>query len=161
MSGIEIAGLVLGGVPVAFQAAIEAWRVLDDTISFDDDTEDLAIRLETAKAHLGLWAAKAGLTNGKWAPALVSLEELIEKILRRIGDLIVKVEQQGQKYGIFAEKPKQPDSRKVTATMIQMRRSLHTIITGSKTSLEKLLEEEASLHSKVEHNKPSFSRRLY
>src|SRR5262249_53929570 len=97
MSGIEIAGIMLGVVPVAFKAAVEAWRVLDDAISFDDDTEDLVIRLETIKAHLGIWAAKAGLTNGKLAPALVPLEELLERTLKRIRDLVVEVEQQGQK----------------------------------------------------------------
>jgi hypothetical protein len=162
MSGIEIAGIVLGVVPVAFKAAIEAWRVLDDAISFDDDTEDLVIRLETIKAHLGIWAAKAELTNGKLAPALVPLEELLERTLKRIRDLVVEVEQQGQKYGIVAKEPGQPDSKKVTATVIQMRRSLHSIITGSrsKTGLEKLLEEEASLHSKAEHNETSFPKRL-
>ncbi len=163
MSGIEIAVLVVRVVPVAFKAAVEAWRILDDAITFDDDTEDLAIRLETVKAHLGIWAANSGLTNGKLVPALLPLEELLERTLRRIRDLIIEVEQQGKKYGIVTKEPGESGSKRMTAAVIQMRRSLHSIITSSRseTNLGNLVEREVSSYSKAERNETSVSRRVY
>ncbi|KAF2194152.1 hypothetical protein K469DRAFT_455938, partial [Zopfia rhizophila CBS 207.26] len=156
-------GLVVGVVPVAFKAAVEAWRTLDDAITFDDDTENLIIRLETLKAHLAIWAAKARLTNGKLVPALLPLEELLERTLRRIRDLVIEVEQQGKKYGIVTKVPGESDSKRATAAIIQMRRSLHSIITSSrsKTNLGNLVEGEASPQLKAERNETSVSRRVY
>src|SRR3954452_7548647 len=109
MSGIEVTGVVLGVVPIAFKAAVEAWITLDDAISFDDDTEDLVIRLETVKARLGIWATKAGLTDGELISSLHPVEELLERTVRRIRDLVIEVEHQGKKYGIVAKEPHESD----------------------------------------------------
>lgn len=162
MSGIELAGLVVGVVPIAFKATVEAWRILDDAVTFDGDTTDLIIRLETVKAHLGIWAAKAGLTNGKLIPALIPLEELLERTLWRIRDLIEEVDQRGKKYGLFPEDSEEHDSRSAIATVIQMRRSLQSILTSSRsnTNLENLVEGELSLQSKADRNEASIARRM-
>ncbi|RMZ76423.1 hypothetical protein DV737_g4795, partial [Chaetothyriales sp. CBS 132003] len=163
MSGIEVTGVVLGVVPIAFKAAIEAWRTLDDTISFDDDTEDLIIRLETVKARLGIWATKAGLTDGELRSSLHPVEELLERTVRRIRDLVIEVEQQGKKYGIVAKEPGESDSKRVTAAVVQMRRSLHSIITSSrsKSNLVQQAGREASLQSTAQRAETSVSRRVY
>lgn len=163
MSGLEVAGVVLGAVPIAFKAAVEAWRTLDDAISFDDDTEDLIIRLETVKARLGIWATKAGLTDGELISSLHSVEELLERTVRRIRDLVIEVEQQGKKYGIVTKEQGESDSKRVTAAVIQMRRSLHSIVTSSrsKSNLVQLAEREATLQSTAQRGETSASRRVY
>ncbi|KIW69152.1 hypothetical protein PV04_05045 [Phialophora macrospora] len=163
MSGIEVAGIVLGVVPITFKAAVEAWRTLDDAISFDDDTEDLIIRLETVKARLGIWATRAGLTDGELISSLYPVEELLERTVRRIRDLVIEVEQQGKKYGIVAKEPGESDSKRVTAAVAQMRRSLQSIITSSrsKTNLAQLAEREASLQSTARRGETGVSRRVY
>lgn len=161
MSGIELAGLVIGSVPVVFKAAIEAWRALDDSVTFDGDTEDIVIRLETAKAHLGIWAAKAGLVNGKLVASLTPVEELLERTLQRIRDLFMEVEQQGKKYGIATKDTGEPGSRRATTLVTQMRCSLNSIIANSKSRTNSvfLVEGEAS-SSKTERNETGISRRL-
>ncbi|KAK5065196.1 hypothetical protein LTR84_001033 [Exophiala bonariae] len=163
MSGLEVAGVVLGVVPIAFNAAVEAWRTLDDTISFDDDTEDLVIRLETVKARLGIWASKAGLADGELIAPLHPVEELLERTVRRIRDLIFEIEQQGEKYGIVVKQPGGPDSKRMSAAVIQMRRSLSAIITSSrsKSSLALQVEKEVSAQSMAKRAATSVSRRMY
>jgi hypothetical protein len=84
MSGLELPGLLVGVIPLIFKTTVEAWKVLDDTISFSDDSEDLTIRLETVKAHLGIWAMKAGLAEGNLLSSLLPFEELIARTLKRI-----------------------------------------------------------------------------
>lgn len=163
MSGIEVAGFVLGVVPIAFKAAVEAWRTLDDAISFDDDTEDLIIRLETVKARLGIWATKAGLTDGELISSLHPVEELLERTVRRIRDLVIAVEQHGQKYGIVATESRESDSKRVTTAVVQMRRSLRSIITSSrnKSDIVQLAEREALLQSTAQRGETGVSRRVY
>ncbi|RMZ78799.1 hypothetical protein DV738_g3605, partial [Chaetothyriales sp. CBS 135597] len=163
MSGIDIAATVLGVVPVAFKAAIEAWEILDDTLSYDGDTEDLIIRLETVKARLGIWAAKAGLTDGELRSPFHPVEELLERTMSRIRDLIIEVEQQGKKYGIVASVPSDSDSKRSTAAVAQMRRSLHSIMTSSrpKSNLVQLAAREASLQSGSRKSERSVSKRAY
>ena len=100
MSGLEITGLVFGVAPVVFKAAVEAWKVLDETVSFADDAEDLSIRLETVKVHLGLWAARSGLTEGTLDEGLAPFEELIARTLNRICDLVTEAKQKGTKFGL-------------------------------------------------------------
>ena len=112
MSGLEIVGVVVGVVPIIFKAAGAAWETLDKTISFDEDTEDLGIRLETVKAHLGIWAGKAGVTQGQLLDALMPFEELIARTLRRVCDLVEEVEGEGQKYGIFVREVTPSDNRR-------------------------------------------------
>lgn len=131
MSGLELPGLVFGVVPLVLKAAVEAWKVLDDTVSFSEDAEDLIIRLETVKAHLGIWATKAGLIDGELHESLVPLEELIARTLRRICDLLTEVKQQSVKYGL-AVVDKQEKRKKNTALAIaQMRRSLRSVTSQS------------------------------
>lgn len=158
-----MAGVVLGVVPIAFQAAVEAWRVLDDTISFDDDTEDLIIRLETVKARIGIWATKAGLIDGELTASLHPVEELLERTVRRIRDLVTEVQKQGEKYGIVAKEPGGSDSKRVTAAVIQIRRSLNAIITSSrsKPNLTQLVHREASLQFTVKPGDISVPRRVF
>ncbi|KAF1977220.1 hypothetical protein BU23DRAFT_527657 [Bimuria novae-zelandiae CBS 107.79] len=145
MSGFELPGFVVGVVPLVLKSAIEAWKVLDDTISFSEDSEDLIIRLETVKAHLGIWATKAGLTDGELLDSLVPLEELIARTLRRIRDLVTELERQGAKYGLVVFEAQGNDTRSTTATIVQMRRSLRSIIRASrKTNIAARLEAEAA-----------------
>ena len=61
MSGFEVAGVAIGIAPIVFKAVAESMRILEDTIRFDDDAEDLVIRIETAKAHMRIWATRVGL----------------------------------------------------------------------------------------------------
>lgn len=163
MSGLEIPGLVFGVVPVVFNAAIEAWKVLDDTVSFVDDTEDLGIRLETVKAHLGIWAARSGLTDGKLDEVLVPFEELIARTLNRICDLVTEAKQKGDKYGLSVVEEK--EASKGNAAIFQMRRSLHLITSKSRASQSKIaagLEAEAARLSISQHETdPSFSRKVF
>lgn len=132
MSGLKVPGLIIGVVPLVLKATIEAWKILDDTISFSDDNEDLAIRLETLKAHLGVWAMRVGLNEGGLLPALVPFEELIEQTLKRICDLITSIKLQRKKYGLM---PAEEDSSKrkwTNTTIIQMRLSLHGALSGGR-----------------------------
>ncbi|KAF2641384.1 hypothetical protein P280DRAFT_469011 [Massarina eburnea CBS 473.64] len=148
MSGIpEIIGIVVGVAPVIFKATVETWKAVDDAIDFDDDAEDLIIRLERTKAHLGIWAAKAGLTAGELVDSLHPFDELIVRILERIRDLFAEVEQQGQKYGLVPKDSK--DSKTITATVIQMRKSLHSIMSNSstKSSIVRLVEKRAAVQT--------------
>ncbi|RMD41996.1 hypothetical protein DV735_g3113, partial [Chaetothyriales sp. CBS 134920] len=163
MSGIDIAATVIGIVPVAFKAAIEAWQMLEDALAYDGDTEDLIIRLETVKARLGIWATKAGLTDGELLSSFHPVEELLERTVSRIRDLIIEVEQQGKKYGIVAKEPSDPDPKRATAAVVQMRRSLHSIITGSrsKSNLVQLAAREASLQLAPRSSEKSVSKRAY
>lgn len=49
MSGLEAAGVAIGIAPIVFKAIIEGLRFLDDTIYFDDDTEDFISGLRQQK----------------------------------------------------------------------------------------------------------------
>jgi hypothetical protein len=145
MSGLEIVGLAVGVVPIVFQAALTAWKTLDDTISFSDDTEDLAIRLETVKAHLGIWALKVGLTQGKLNDALVPFEELIARTLKRVCDLVVQVEREGDRYGLVTTEHDVQDNKKSSKAVVQMRRSLvYMVGLKGKTNVADMVETEAS-----------------
>ncbi|CAN9284931.1 unnamed protein product [Alternaria alternata] len=79
MSGFEVAGVAIGIAPIVFKAVAESMRILEDTVRFDDDTEPLVIRIETAKAHLSIWATSVGLVEGELVPALHPLGDLIPK----------------------------------------------------------------------------------
>ncbi|KAF1828400.1 hypothetical protein BDW02DRAFT_574900 [Decorospora gaudefroyi] len=155
MSGFELPGFVVGVVPLVLKSVIIAWKVLDDTISFSDDTEDLIIRLETVKAQLGIWAKRSGLTGGELLDSLVPLEELIARTLKRICDLITRVEQQGSQYGLLVVDNGEKMKRDTTAAVIQMRRSLRSIISNSRsnqTNLTARLEVEATQQARPKRN---------
>jgi len=161
MSGLEIVGVVVGVVPIIFKAAGAAWETLDKTISFDEDTEDLGIRLETVKAHLGIWAGKAGVTQGQLLDALMPFEELIARTLRRMCDLVKEVEGEGQKYGIFVREVTPSDNRRRSETVIQISRSFHSVMASLKerAGVSTLLEREASMQRTGTES--SVSRRVF
>lgn len=165
MSGLELPGLIVGVVPLALKATVEAWKVLDDTISFSDDSEDLTIRLETSKAHLGVWAMKVGLTEGELLSALLPFEELIARTLNRICELITEVEQQGTKYGVKTTDTGITSRRRTNAAVIQMRRSLHTALSkakSQKTTLAVRIEADATLIANSEYkDEPNVLRKIY
>ncbi|KAF2444503.1 hypothetical protein P171DRAFT_432521 [Karstenula rhodostoma CBS 690.94] len=147
MSGLELPGLIVGVVPLVLKATVEAWKVLDDTISFSDDSEDLLIRLETLKAHLGIWAKKVGLTEGDLLSALLPFEELIARTLNRICVLVTEVEQQGGKFGLRTADTGDGSKKRTSSAIIQMRKSLHTALTGArsqKTSIAAKIEADAA-----------------
>jgi len=161
MSGLEIVGVVVGIVPIVFKAAGAAWKTLDNTISFDEDTEDLGIRLETVKAHLGIWAGKSGVTQGQLLDALMPFEELIARTLRRVCDLVEEVEGEGQKYGIFVREVTPSDNRRRSETVIQISRSFHSVMASLKerAGVSTLLEREASMQRTGTES--SVSRRVF
>ncbi|KAF2675890.1 hypothetical protein K458DRAFT_196182 [Lentithecium fluviatile CBS 122367] len=162
MSGLEIAGVVIGVVPPIFQAAGAAWKTLDDTITFDGDTEDLGIRLEYVKAHLGIWATKAGLTQGQLVEALVPQQELIARTLNRVRDLVEEVQQEGKKYGLVGKEAEQTDEKKKSEAVPQMRRSLISsmmALRGRRTAVAILLEKEGSVRQ-TEKNETKMLRRV-
>jgi hypothetical protein len=161
MSGLELGGLVVGVVPI-LQAAIAAWETLDDTVGFDADSEDVAIRLETVKARLGIWAAKTGLAQGELSEALVPFEELIARTLKRVRDLMVEVEKEGAKYGLVARpKDNEEVEERKSKAIVQMRRSLVSIVgTKVKTSVAAQIEKEATAAQRSENNATKASRRV-
>ena len=165
MSGLELPGLVFGVVPLVLKAAVEAWKVLDDTVSFSDDTEDLIIRLETVKAHLGIWATKAGLTDGELHESLVPLEELIARTLRRICDLLTEVKQQREKYGLITVDNDTKKKASTAAAVVQMRRSLRSVITKSapiQSNIAAAVEAEAvRLGTSKTSEDPNVFERVY
>ncbi|KAF1949766.1 hypothetical protein CC80DRAFT_428369 [Byssothecium circinans] len=160
MAGLaESIGAVVGVAPVIFKATIETWKAIDDMMDFDDDTEDLIIRLETAKAHLGIWATQAGLTDGKLVPSLRPVEELVVRTLKRIRDLVAEVEQQGKKYGLDAKEPGHPKT--ITATVIQLRRSLQSVVTNSRAKGIARMVEEATAQPTALRNDISVTKRVF
>ncbi|KAF9731733.1 hypothetical protein PMIN01_10750 [Paraphaeosphaeria minitans] len=164
MSGLELPGLIVGVVPLALKATVEAWKVLDDTISFSDDSEDLNIRLETLKAHLGIWAMKAGLTEGDLLSALLPFEELIERTLNRICELITEVELQGTKYGFEASEAGNASRKKTNAAIMQMRKSLHAALSSTrspKMNIATRIEADAPRIASLEHeDRPNILRKI-
>ncbi|OAG11163.1 uncharacterized protein CC84DRAFT_411 [Paraphaeosphaeria sporulosa] len=164
MSGLEIPGLVVGVVPLALKATVEAWKVLDDTVSFSDDSEDLVIRLETLKAHLGIWAMKAGLTEGGLLSALLPFEELIERTLKRICELVTEVELQGTKYGLKPPETGSGNTKRTNAAIVQMRKSLHAALSNTKsprTNIAVKIEADAARIANPERkDEPNVLRRI-
>jgi hypothetical protein len=160
MSGLELPGLLVGVIPLIFKTTVEAWKVLDDTISFSDDSEDLTIRLETVKAHLGIWAMKAGLAEGNLLSSLLPFEELIARTLNRICALITEVEQQRTKYGLKAMETQDVSKKRTNAAIIQMRRSLHNALSRAishKPNLAVQIEADAVQMANLQHHDdPSF-----
>jgi hypothetical protein len=144
MSGFEVAGVAIGIAPIVFKAVAESMRILEDTIRFDDDAEDLVIRIETAKAHLSIWATSVGLVEGELVPALHPLSDLIVRTLKRIELLVTNLEQQGNTYGLELRDATVPESKKTSAMAVQMRRSLHRVLRRSdpKRNLEVLIQAE-------------------
>ena len=159
MSGIEVAGLVFGVVPILFKATVEAWQVLDEAIAFHDDIEDCAIRLETVKARLGIWATRTGLINGTLTPTLQPLEELLERTLKRIHDLVSEAKRHGDRYGMKSNDVPCAAGRRLTSAVSQMRRSLNAAILSSRAGSE--LAASMAAGSKPILNSSSMSKRLY
>ncbi|KAM7214472.1 Prion-inhibition and propagation domain containing protein [Rhypophila decipiens] len=149
MSGLEV-GLAVA--PVVFKLTIASWKVIDDTLSFTEDAQDLAVRVERAKGLLTIWASQSGLTEGTLLPALRPLDEVIARTLDRIKDLILDLKRDGKKYGLSSVTETQSDERRVaSAAIFQMRRSLHAIVRNSSvdSDLWQLLDQEASQQSGV------------
>ncbi|CAN9146804.1 unnamed protein product [Alternaria sp. RS040] len=152
MSGFEVAGVAISIAPIVFKTVAESMRILEDTIRFDDDTEDLVIRIETAKAHLSIWATRVGLVEGELVPALHPLSSLIVRTLKRIELPVTNLEQKGNRYGLELRDATDPESKKTSAMAMQMRRSLHCVLRKSdpKINLETLIQAEQLKESGTE-----------
>ncbi|RYN51787.1 hypothetical protein AA0114_g5420 [Alternaria tenuissima] len=163
MSGFEVAGVAIGIAPIVFKAVAESMRILEDTIRFDDDAEDLVIRIETAKAHLSIWATRVGLVEGELVPALHPLSDLIVRTLKRIDLLMTNLEQQGDTYGLELRDATDPESKKTSAMAMQMRRSLHRVLRKSdpKTNLETLIQAEQLKESATSKKQIGVTSRLF
>ena len=162
MSGFEVAGVAIGIAPIVFKAVAESMRILEDTIRFDDDAEDLVIRIETAKAHLSIWATSVGLVEGELVPALHPLSDLIVRTLKRIELLVTNLEQQGNTYGLELRDATVPESKKTSAMAVQMRRSLHRVLRKSdpKRNLEVLIQAEQLKESGTSKKQTGVASRL-
>jgi hypothetical protein len=162
MSGFEVAGIAIGIAPIVFKAVAEGLRILDETVRFDDDAEDLVIRIETAKAHLNIWATNVGLGEGELVPALHPLNDLIVRTLKRIETLVTDLQQQEEKYGLEPRDVAESEPRKATAMAMQMRRSLHRVLRSSnpKKNLAALIQAEQSEENATSQKQNSVARRL-
>jgi len=160
MAGVEIA---LAVAPVAFEAAIAAWKVLDDTLSFEDDAQDLVLRLERAKGLLTIWASQSGLAEGTLLPALLPIEEIIARTLARVSGLISDLQQDGKKYGLATGDAQGAERRTTATTVMQMRRSLHAMVQTPRanSALARLLDDEASKQSFTRPDKVGLAPRVY
>ena len=163
MSGFEVAGVAIGIAPIVFKAVAESMRILEDTIRFDDDAEDLLIRIETAKAHLSIWATSVGLVEGELVPALHPLNDLIVRTLQRIESLITSLVQQGNEYGLQLRDAADPDPKKTSAVAMQMRRSLHRVLRQSDPTrnLEALIHAEQLRESATSKKQIGVASRLF
>ncbi|KAF7676672.1 hypothetical protein GT037_004884 [Alternaria burnsii] len=163
MSGFEVAGVAIGIAPIVFKTVAESMRILEETIRFDDDAEDLVIRIETAKAHLSIWATRVGLVEGELVPALHPLSDLIVRTLKRIELLMTDLEQQGNTYGLELRGATDPESKKTSAMAMQMRRSLHRVLRKSdpKTNLETLIQAEQLKLSAASKKQIGVASRLF
>ncbi|OSS47471.1 hypothetical protein B5807_07181 [Epicoccum nigrum] len=124
----ELAGLALAITPIVFKAVADGLKILDEMVHFDEETEDMLIRTETAKAHLSIWAAGVGIAEGELVPALHPLNGLIVRTLQRIEALITNIQQHGNQYGLESANT---ESKRAVDMVVQMRRSLHSVLRGS------------------------------
>ncbi|KAF2121179.1 prion-inhibition and propagation-domain-containing protein, partial [Lophiotrema nucula] len=127
-----MAGHALDVAPLAFKSLTIAWRTLDDTLSFPEDSQDLELRLETTRAHLTIWAHVCDIENGVLRPSLVPFDELIGKALNRIWKLLTDVEQRADSYGLVKKGQEGDIEMKPKLVVAQMRRSLHRALASSK-----------------------------
>ena len=158
----EVAGVALAIAPIVFKAVAEGMKILDETVRFDEDTEDLVIRIETAKAHLNIWATSVGLAEGELVPALHPLNELIVRTLQRIEALVTGLQQQENKYGLECRDAANSEPKKATAMAVQMRRSLHRVLRSSnpERNLAALIQAEQSEEHSTSQKQNSVARRL-
>ena len=140
-----MAELGLAIAPIAYKALIKTWNTLDDSLSFSEDSQDLLIRLETARAHLSIWASLSGLDYGELEPDLLAYDALIVKSLERITALLSDADEMKKQYGITIED--------VTTTPTQsskiddMRRLLFAATFPKKSKRERLAGADLSRHA--------------
>ncbi|RYN28501.1 hypothetical protein AA0112_g7413 [Alternaria arborescens] len=163
MSGFEVAGVAIGIAPIVFKAVAESMRILEDTIRFDDDAEDLVIRIETAKVHLSIWATSVGLAEGELVPALHPINDLIVRTLQRIELLVTNLEQHGNKYGLQLRETVDAEPKRTSAMALQMRRSLHRVLRRSdpKRNLEAFIQAEKLNESVTNKKQIGVASRLF
>lgn len=154
-----MAELGLAVTPIIYKALVGTWSILDDTLSFSKDSEDLMLQLENIRAHLSIWASRSGLDNGELRPNLHPFNKLIAKTLKRIRELILNVTEMGNTYGLVLGNDAES---KPTAVIVQMRRCLETTLENSKvhSALGELLDLHSLKQEKSDRNDVTVSRRL-
>jgi len=115
---------VIGLAPIVYNTAAKAWSTVSGAISFPEDSEDLMIRLETARARFDIWASFSGLEAGRLESRLMPFDSLIERSLGRIDELFSNTDQLKDRYGLTLEEVSEPDAEKQASRVMRMRRSL-------------------------------------
>ncbi|KAF2197947.1 hypothetical protein GQ43DRAFT_483725 [Delitschia confertaspora ATCC 74209] len=136
-----------------------SWNALDNALSFSEDSEDLVIRLETARAHLSIWASLSGLHNGELVRDLLPFDELIARALKRINSLFSHADQLKSEYGITTGGPTRSDRSSQASRIIMMRRLLQAANPRRKTALGDMVASEA-LKQADNSTDPGFQKRV-
>jgi hypothetical protein len=142
-----MAELGLAIAPIAFKALVATWNVLDDALNFSQDSEDLLIRLETARAHFGIWASLSGLEKGELAPDLLPLDELISRALKRITGLLSDADELRKSYGIAIEDKSDGNPTNQTTKISELRRFLQSVSFRTKPQVESVATRSTSKQS--------------
>ncbi|KAL0574988.1 hypothetical protein V5O48_006976 [Marasmius crinis-equi] len=83
-----------------FTLAIKAYEVLQQAIEFPESYSALVLKLDVELTRLQLWGKHSGITQGSLIPELIPLESLIDRVLKRLADLLQDTAKLKEKYGL-------------------------------------------------------------
>ncbi|PGH35750.1 hypothetical protein GX50_01463 [[Emmonsia] crescens] len=127
-------GSIVALTLVAYQGADHAWHILQDTLHYSSDSEDLILQLELERFRFQTWARNAGLTEGELSPGLLPIYETVERTLRIISELLKNADELRGRYGLCASQSEAVEPDKVKRFITRMRKSIRA--SGIKLDVE-------------------------
>ncbi|KAK1231574.1 hypothetical protein PQX77_005308 [Marasmius sp. AFHP31] len=123
MSMADWVGLAIN----VFGLAIQAYEVFQQAIEFPESYSAVVLKLDVELTRLQLWGKHSGVSQGSLAPDLLPFESLIDRILRKLTNLLQDSARLKERYGLkpVEEVASNPGSH--SKPLIQLRSVLRSI----------------------------------
>jgi len=132
-------GTIIAAITITYSCAIKAWSTFQTALNYDDDSADLALRLEIEKFRFQTWALNVGLTKGTFDVNLHPIHELIAERLNRITKLFEDAEKIKESFGLVISEASKIRPDKLHGIMSGMASSIRSM--GIKLDVEEKPKE--------------------
>ncbi|KAJ8072375.1 hypothetical protein PM082_015934 [Marasmius tenuissimus] len=110
-----------------FGIAIEAYEVFQQAIEFPESYSAVVLKLDVELTRLQLWGKHSGVSQGSLALDLLPFESLIDRILRKLTNLLQDTAQLKERYGLKPVDEIASETGPRSKPLIQLRSVLRSV----------------------------------
>ncbi|THU98896.1 hypothetical protein K435DRAFT_516890 [Dendrothele bispora CBS 962.96] len=132
----DMAFAAIGVTANAFDFAMKLYTLFQAAVDFPETSDKLILQLEIERVRFQLWGEASGSTQGELCPELVRFQEIVDRVLQRLANLLQDSNRLTEEFGLVEQQVSDPGEidTKRSISFVRVRNVLRE---GNTSSLDK------------------------